>query len=163
MKTTAQEIEIAVAEHFGYRYNIIVPNVSWGFGLNYEADMVVVLPSCYAMEIEIKVSASDIKADLSKKRQHESDLFKQLYFAVPLELANNENIPERAGILAVMDRETKSVKDVELKRAAKTNENAVKLSETQKELLREFEKIETPYNNPQKKTFFDKLKNLFLF
>jgi len=131
MKITAQEIEIAVAQHFGYRYKIVVPNVSWGLGLNYEADVVVLQKSGYAIEIEIKISASDIKADLKKRHQHDSNMFKQLYFAVPLELANNENIPERAGILAVMGRETNGVRDVELKRAAKTNKNAVKLSEIQ--------------------------------
>lgn len=98
---TAQDIEIAVAHHFDYRRNVIVPNVHWGMGLHYEADLVVLRPSGWAVEVEIKISAADIRADLKKWRQHDSPLFRQLYFAVPLELADNPNIPEHAGILAV--------------------------------------------------------------
>lgn len=100
-KITAQQIEIAVAKHFGYRQNLIVPNVYWGLGLNYEADLVVLRPSDWAIEVEIKVSAADIKADLKKWRQHDSNLFRDLYFAVPELLADNANIPEHAGILSV--------------------------------------------------------------
>ncbi len=100
-KITAQQIEIAVANHFGYRQNLIVPNVYWGLGLNYEADLVVLRPSDWAIEVEIKVTAADIKADLSKRRQHDSNLFRELYFAVPECLSENPNIPERAGILSV--------------------------------------------------------------
>ena len=55
-RLTAQDIERLVAAHFDHRANLIVPNVSWGWGLAYEADMVVVRPSGYAMEIEIKQS-----------------------------------------------------------------------------------------------------------
>jgi len=97
---TAQDVEIAVAKHFNYRTNVIVPNVYWGLGLRYEADLVVLRPSNWAIEVEIKVSASDIKADLRKAHQHDSRLFKELYFAVPEELKNNPFIPDHAGILS---------------------------------------------------------------
>lgn len=40
-------------------------------------------------------------------------------------------------------------------------ETPVKLSEKQKELLRSFEKLESPQNNPRKKGFLDKLKVFF--
>lgn len=40
-------------------------------------------------------------------------------------------------------------------------ETPVKLSEKQKELLRSFEELETPQNNPRKKTFFEKIKVFF--
>lgn len=40
-------------------------------------------------------------------------------------------------------------------------ETPVKLTEKQKDLLREFEKIESPHNHPRKKTFLDKLKDFF--
>lgn len=98
---TAQQIEIAVAKHFGYRQNLIVPNVHWGLNLPYEADLVVLRPSSWAIEVEIKVTASDIKADTRKRRQHDSNLFRELYFAVPESLSANTNIPEHAGILSV--------------------------------------------------------------
>ena len=85
---TAREVEIGVADKFNYRQNVIVPNVSWGIGLRYEADLVVLRPSGYAVEVEIKVNASDIKADLKKRHQHDSKLFRELWFAVPEELAD---------------------------------------------------------------------------
>ncbi len=42
-----------------------------------------------------------------------------------------------------------------------TVETPVRLSERQKSLLREFEKLETPQNHPRKKTFLEKLKVFF--
>lgn len=100
-KVTAKDVEICVAQHFGYHRNFIVPNISWGMGLLYEADVVVLRPSGYAVEVEIKVSASDIKADLKKKYQHDSNLFCELWFAVPEALTEHPDIPARAGILSV--------------------------------------------------------------
>lgn len=102
MRICCQDIEIAVARHFNPRLNLIVPNVSWGLpGLQYEADMVVLRPSGYAAEVEIKTSASDIKADLGKGHNHLCSLFSEIWFAVPEELADDPNIPDYAGILAV--------------------------------------------------------------
>ena len=103
MRITAQRIELVVAEHFCYRRNLIVPNVHWGLNLPYEADLVVLRPSNYAIEVEIKISASDIRADLKKRRQHDSNLFRELYFAVPEELSENTNIPEHAGVLSIYE------------------------------------------------------------
>jgi molecular chaperone DnaJ len=40
-------------------------------------------------------------------------------------------------------------------------ETPIKLSEKQKELLRSFEKLETPSNHPQRSTFFDKIRSFF--
>lgn len=121
---TTQQIELAVAKHFGYRQNLIVPNVYWGLGLNYEADLVVLRPSDWAIEVEIKITASDIKADLSKRRQHDSNLFRELYFAVPESLSSNASIPEHAGILSVGWREgrgwqLKKVRDAQRRKTAR--------------------------------------------
>ena len=99
----ALDIEIAVAHHFDWLRNIIVPNVSYGWGLRYEADMVIVTKAGYAQEVEIKCTRGDIKADLKKQHSHDSNRFRRLWFAVPEKLADNPNIPERAGILAVID------------------------------------------------------------
>lgn len=106
---TSQHIELAVAFHFGYRRNIIVPNIWWGMNLRYEADVVVLRPSDYGIEIEIKVSSADIKADLKKRYQHDSNLFKELWFAVPSDLAKHPDIPGRAGILGVDDKKRVTV------------------------------------------------------
>lgn len=110
----AAEIEIAVAEYFGIRQHLIVPNVSWGFGFSHEIDMLIVTGSGYASEIEIKVSKSDLKRD-RKKRKWKTGMYsefgdiyqthntiKSLYFAIPKELESAiSEIPERAGILIV--------------------------------------------------------------
>lgn len=104
MKWTADLIEVAVARHFGWRTNLIVPNVSWGLhGLAYEADMVVVRPSGWAMEIEIKCTASDIRAEARKHHGHGYRGFRMLWFAVPSALVDADEIPSRAGVLAVAD------------------------------------------------------------
>lgn len=116
MKTS--DIEISVAKYFDYRRNVIVPNVSWGLGLRYEADLVVLRKSGFAIEIEIKTSASDIKADLKKgSSAHCSNLFRELWFAVPDNLAQNQNIPEKAGILAIGN-------EIKIVRPARRNSNA---------------------------------------
>jgi len=101
LPVTAQDIEIAVAEHFNSRQNLIVPNVHWGWMLQYEADMVILRQSGYAVEVEIKVSAADIKRDLRKHHQHDSLRFRRRYFAVPEWLKDDHNIPEYAGIISV--------------------------------------------------------------
>ena len=96
----ATDVELVLSDHFNYRQNLIVPNVHWGMNLLYEADMVVLRKSGWAVEIEIKVTAADIKADTKKRHQHDSRLFKELWFAVPIELAEHPMIPAHAGILA---------------------------------------------------------------
>ena len=121
-KLTANHIELAVAHLYSWRENIIVPNVSWGLqGLGHEADMLIVNPqSLYTKEIEIKVSASDIMADLEKRHGHHSDLIKELYFAVPEALAGHCGIPQRAGIIAVSDDlKARVVRRPEINRQAK--------------------------------------------
>jgi len=82
-KMTARDVEIRVARYFNPRVNLIVPNVSWGFGLNYEADLVIVRPSWFCDEIEIKVTIADLKADAKKKHIHDGKMFKRLWFAMP--------------------------------------------------------------------------------
>ena len=62
---TTIEMEVAIAAYFGFRQNIIVPNISWGF-MNHEADMFIVRKSGYAIEIEIKRSKSDLLEILIK-------------------------------------------------------------------------------------------------
>jgi len=102
MPISTLDIEIAVARHFDYRTNIIVPNVSWGLpGLRYEADLVVLRPTGWAIEVEIKVSADDIRQDLKKFHAHDYPYFCELWFAVPESLACCSDIPDRAGILSV--------------------------------------------------------------
>ena len=123
---TAQEVELAVARHFDYRTNLIVPNVTSGMNLDYEADIVVLRPSGWAIEVEIKVSAADIRADLRKKHQHDSQMFKELWFAVPEALKDDPNIPDRAGILSVRETNDGAIRARQVRRAQR-RKDAVKL------------------------------------
>ena len=135
---TANEVEIAVADYFNPRMNVIVPNISWGMGLRYEADMVVLRPSGWAIEIEIKVTRSDIAADLRKHHFHNAPIFRQLWFALPEEIANDPRIPQNAGILEMVENDWKNscTRFVKVLRPAKLNPVARKLTEAEiKKLL----------------------------
>ena len=103
---TTIEIEYAVARHFGIRTHLIIPNVSWGFFIH-ECDLLIVSKSGYLTEVEIKISASDLKKDVEKKHGHKDDRIKNFYFAIPQKLHKDkyiEFIPENAGILIVNER-----------------------------------------------------------
>lgn len=95
-------MELRLAYYFSPRQNLIVPNVSWGFDIH-ECDLLVMSPSGYLTEVEIKVSLSDLKKDGEKLHEHEDKRIKKLYFALPQYLYDKGKayIPERAGILVV--------------------------------------------------------------
>ncbi len=100
-KLTALDIEIAVADYFNWRQNIIVPNINWGMFVH-ECDVLVLTKAACLYEIEIKVSKHDLIRDKKKKHGHVSNKIKRLYFAIPYYLADyTEHIPERAGIISV--------------------------------------------------------------
>ncbi len=101
MYTKTKGIEVAIAKHFDYRRNLIVPNVSWGLGLH-ECDVLIMSNHGFLTEIEIKVSLQDLKKDLKKSHGHNHKKIKYLYFAIPSKLAKHiEYIPQKAGILVV--------------------------------------------------------------
>lgn len=125
-KLDSFDIEIAVVRHFNPRMNVIVPNVYWGLGFNYELDLLILRESGFCVEVEIKTSLSDVKADLKKSSSaHNSNKIRQLYFAIPEYLYEKAKdfIPERAGILTIN-------KDLltTLRRAAKLNKTARRLT-----------------------------------
>ena len=100
---TAKEIEIAIAEYFGIRQNLSVPNVSWGIGI-YECDVLVLTKTGYAYEVEIKISRSDLLRDSRKRHQHWDwqNRIRKFWFAIPEKLVSEStSIPNRAGVLAV--------------------------------------------------------------
>lgn len=104
-KITTPEMECALANFFGYRANLIVPNVHWGMDLH-ECDLLVITRMGYAWEIEIKVSKADLKRDAEKWHGHRSRRIKRLYFAIPIDLEGCADlIPERAGIIIVRPRD----------------------------------------------------------
>ncbi len=83
---TIEQIQCAVADVFGVRTNIIVPNVSWGFFATHEADMVVINKSGYLIEVEIKRSWEDFKKDFQKTTTHDEGKVQWKFFAVPASL-----------------------------------------------------------------------------
>lgn len=102
MKT--EDIELAINNYFNYnRRYVIVPNISWGLGFQHELDLLVLTNNNHVWEVEIKVSKSDLKADLKKRHGHYSNKIRRLYFAVPKELQEDALllIPERAGLFVV--------------------------------------------------------------
>lgn len=148
------EIERALAVEFNYRLNICVPNVSWGMGFNREIDLLVLRQSGYAVEIEIKRSFADLKAELKKRHRHGNALstsyrqgghpdIKELWFAVPEAIYSKakEFITAHypgAGILSYCRNQYVPDRlDVKRKIWAKVNTNSRKWSDAQKmELLR---------------------------
>jgi hypothetical protein len=101
VKITTLDMEIALANHFDYRQNLIVPNISSGMHIH-ECDLFIVTKKNYCYEVEIKISKADLKKDSEKKHNHKSGKIKRLYFAIPDHLQDCiEYIPERAGIIIV--------------------------------------------------------------
>ena len=128
------DMELAVAGYFNFRQNIIVPNVSWGFFIH-ECDLLIIRPSGFTIEVEIKRSIADVKADAKKRHGHvdHQNRIQKLYFAVPNYLYEDckDLIPVYAGILAIeyVDNQYSACK---VKRQA-VKKNCRKLSE--KEML----------------------------
>lgn len=101
-KIQAQDIEIALMERFDYRKNLMVPNVQAGMGLH-ECDMLMLRPTGYATEFEIKISLSDLRKDKKKEHGHDSDLIKDMFYAVPDFLVSEamRTVPVEYGIVWV--------------------------------------------------------------
>ena len=101
------DIEIAVARFFGYRDNLIVPNITWGLGFTHELDVLVMSRAGYVTEVEIKTSAQDLKRDLLKRHGHRSTRIRNHYLAVPENLVELglATFPPHWGVLKVNFRE----------------------------------------------------------
>ena len=120
---TADHIELALTRHggpFDCRPWLVVDRVSWGFNIH-ECDLVAVSSNGYAHEIEIKVSASDLRRDSKKRHGHRdqdprgygyrmrtgkrTSRITCFWFAVPealVKVAETE-IPVGAGLIGVDD------------------------------------------------------------
>jgi len=123
----AIDIEIAVANYFNIRQNLIVPNISWGLFIH-ECDLLVITKAGYAWEVEIKVSRSDLIKDKEKRHGHFDKRIKDLYFAMPEAMEKDiEHVPERAGIILVNDRlRCKTL------RKPQSNKNAIPFTDKEK-------------------------------
>jgi hypothetical protein len=106
---SVNEIEIAIAKHYGTREHIIVPNISWGFTWNdkdgwhsmHECDMFIIKKTGYAVEVEIKRTKSDLLNDFKKRHKHESNKIREFFYAIPKDRVEEWSIliPKHAGII----------------------------------------------------------------
>jgi len=129
-KFSTIEIETRVAQYFGPRQNLIVPNISWGMNIH-ECDLLIVRKSGYGIEVEIKISRADLKKDIEKPHNHSDNRIREFYFAIPDYLQDSiELIPEHAGII-VVSRYYSYGDHVICKtlRGAKVNKNCIKFSQ----------------------------------
>jgi hypothetical protein len=90
MRWTERHIQHALTQFFDFRRNICVPNVSYGFARGRgEKDLIIISKAWYVTEIEIKVSATDLRAEVAKRKHSSStdNLFgtkiRRYYIAAP--------------------------------------------------------------------------------
>ncbi len=97
------EMETSIMKLFDIRKNIIVPNISWGFDGIHEIDLFVMRKSGLAIEVEIKRSISDLKADFKKGHSHidKKNRITKFYYAIPEKLLEKSLplIPKDSGII----------------------------------------------------------------
>ena len=115
-----EEIELAIVRYFKEQKHIIIPN----FYLEHECDLIVIRPTRYAIEVEIKRTVADMKNDLKKSHNHVSEFIVELYYAFPENIAEKciPLVPEHAGIFIIKPNRVKA----SLFRKAKRNPKAVR-------------------------------------
>jgi len=100
---TALEIEIALVKYFNPHVCTILPNAYYALGFKYELDLLVISNRLHGVEVEIKVSKTDIVRDLKKKHCHDDPRLKHVYFAIPEILVPSiVHIPYHFGVLCVL-------------------------------------------------------------
>jgi len=141
MKWTAREIGRAIFWNvFHGRHVVVVPDCQW---TGAECDMLVVRNDLRLVDIEIKISRSDLKADAKKDkwfdravtwplgsarpetpRTHPRHIWKH-YYCMPSEIWDDkllDDIQPASGILFIRSRDTYPI--VTIKRQAKPNREA---------------------------------------
>jgi hypothetical protein len=98
------DVLVRRGQAFCCRRMLCVANVSFGFGLDHEADLIAVTGSGYAYEVEIKISSYDLRKDAEKGkwRRGLDPRIKRFYYAVPEELVDDAlKTDERFGVVKV--------------------------------------------------------------
>jgi hypothetical protein len=141
-----EKIEIALYDHFRFLQNDVITNIFIDHA-RHECDLIVIRnKSLYALEVEIKMSVSDLKAERKKKRYvrygiecyHDSDvgmsqMFKEKWFAMPEKMKQKglELIPKYAGLIIINEHG-----GVKIARKAKKLNNKPLTKEQRTDLLR---------------------------
>lgn len=150
MEWTETKIAWALAiQHFNARHLVIVPNCRW---TGHEADLLVVTKGLNLIDIEIKISRSDFKADAKKEkwwhkryhygnegppapdfpRHHPPRVYKH-YFAMPADIWNDslvDSLPSPSCGVLLLEKSRGHIWVRETRRA-KENRKAPKLTPQQ--------------------------------
>lgn len=138
-KFTERVLQQAVARFFDPRKNLIVPNVAQTFA--HECDILVLSKAGYATEVEIKVSAADLRKDFSKQKhtRDRSKLLARFFYCVPSELVElaQQLVPVEYGILEYREisQGIHTYKTIIQARAAKKRPGAMAWSDKQQMAL----------------------------
>lgn len=128
----AHALALSKSSPFNFQTNLIVPNVYWGWKLNYEADLIVITSSRYVHEIEIKLTKQDLKNDFNKKIYHEDRLnrISYLWYAGPIDMLQEfiDKCPENAGIITVEYKSEINEWKVKVHRNPKANNKSKKIT-----------------------------------
>lgn len=105
---TCADIQRILFSHYLRSDIVICPNTE---AIGWEADLVVLQPTDYLAEIEIKVSRSDFKADFKKaakhaglaagKKMHWRGQPNYFYFAMPAGMVKTEEVPAYCGLIYI--------------------------------------------------------------
>lgn len=130
MKTeiTVTDIELALTMGgpLDKRRYVVVPNVYWGWGLSYEADLIAVHreTNC-VMEVEIKRTVQDFRNDRKKQKFWERGRLdrriRRFYYAMPKQIADvvRQELPPGAGLYVLELDEERGVVTVDVAVRAK--------------------------------------------
>lgn len=125
MKPSVERMECLVANHFGIRNNIIIPNAYWSL-FSHEMDIAVIRKSGYVVEVEIKRSVADFKNDFKKRHFDKKwghveyqKRVRQFYYCMTKEvfLKVHDLVPEKSGLLLVLTNNDGSFVLYEYKKA----------------------------------------------
>jgi len=123
---TTLGIEIALAEKFKHKDNIILTNQGRSVGCH-ECDILVIDDNFNASEIEIKISKNDLMGEKKKKHSHYDERIGEMYFCIPIDLYEkiqiSEYIYDEAGVLVSLPG-----RRIKLKRRAKNRGTGEKFS-----------------------------------
>ncbi len=143
MKTI--EIEYALTEKFFTDHKLVATGITKNNQIiSHECDFITVNNNMFITEYEIKISLSDVKADLKKEHKHECNKISRTFFVMPIELVEKsiDYIPENFGIIGIEKVELlvdckKRIYEhgyrLRYKRHPKRNKKAIRI--TEKELL----------------------------
>ena len=128
MIPTVEEIEVALARLFDIQKHLCLPTTTMFF--EHEIDFLAVRQSGYAVEVEIKRSVFDMKAEKKKTHNHESNKIVEVYYCFPKDIIDQcfLLVPKEAGVLQVKSNGVGGWK-VTCIRSPVRNKNARKLTE----------------------------------